>query len=213
MRIAGADSLDWQTLASGVNQKLRDQQKITEARRAKLQAELDGLTRQQQQLVMAAPYPGRFYLLNPDLKAGDWVSKGESLAVLVAPGSFRVETYLAEADIQRLRVGDQGSFYPESGSPASILVTVQSIDPDASHELMDGILSSIRGGALPVREHGKSLVPEHAVYRVVLGVNADGIVLPFGVMRGQVQLNGKPQAWLLNHVRFILAVIRREAGF
>lgn len=210
---ARADSLAWQAKTSGFSSKSRAEQQTIEARRAKVGAEMDSLTRQDQQFVMQAPFDGYFYLHNPDLRKGDWVGKNEKLGELIAPGNFRVETYLAEADIDRLQVGEAGNFYPESGSPQSLNVVVQSIDQDASHELSEIMLASIYGGAIAVREHGKSLVPDQALYRVVLAVKAGEPNPPLPVLRGQVVIQGQPKAWLSDHARRLVAVIRREAGF
>lgn len=210
---AQAESLIWQAKTSGFNNKSRAEQQTLQARLAKVNAELDGLAKQGQHYLISAPFDGRFYVQNPDLRPGDWVGKNEKLGDLVAREGFRVETYLAEADIQRLRVGDNGSFYPESGSPKSLAVLVQSIDPDASRELTDAMLAAGHGGTIAVREHGKALVPEQALFRVVLSVQDVDPKLPLPLLRGEVVIHGQAQAWALGHVRAGLSVIRREAGF
>lgn len=210
---ARSASLNWQVATTGVDPKLREQQQVIEAQRAKVGSELKGLAQQQQQYLLKAPFGGTFYLANPDLALGDWVGKNEKLGELVAPAGMRVETYLAEADIHRLRVGDAGLFYPEAGSPGALKLVVENIDTDATHELAEGLLASTRGGALPVREHAKALVPEHALYRVVLRVQAaePSVMLP--VLRGQVVIHGEAQSWLASYLRAGLAVLWREAGF
>jgi len=153
------------------------------------------------------------YFNNPDMVAGDWVGKNEKLGELIGPGGWRVETYLSEADIQRLAIGDKGMFYAESGNPGSLEVMVESIDPDATHELSEAMLASTRGGALPVREHAKALVPEHAVYRVVLKVGSQALAENLPILRGQVVIHGAARPWLAGYFRAALAVLRREAGF
>ncbi|MFZ9679084.1 MAG: HlyD family secretion protein, partial [Quisquiliibacterium sp.] len=181
--------------------------------RAKVEAELQGVERQRLQYHMKAPFAGVVYFNNPDMLAGDWVGKNEKLGELIGPGGWRVETYLSEADIQRLRVGDSGVFFSESGHPAKLAVRVESIDQDATHELSEAMLASTRGGALPVREHAKALVPEHAVYRVVLNVPGQDLPVNLPTLRGQVVIHGDAQSWLSGYLRAGLAVIRREAGF
>ena len=210
---ARSASLNWQVAATGVDSKLREQQPVIEAQRSKVGSELKGLAQQQQQYILKAPFKGTVYLTNPDLAVGDWVGKSEKLGELVAQGGLRVETYLAEADIHRLRVGNDGMFYPEAGSPAALKLTVENIDTDATHELADGMLASTRGGALPVREHARALVPEHALYRVVLRVQGEAVAQHLPVLRGQVVIHSEAQSWLAGYLRAVLAVVWREAGF
>lgn len=199
--------------ATGVDTKLREQQQVIEAQRSKVGSELKGLAQQQQQYILKAPFTGSLYLTNPDLAVGDWVGKSEKLGELVAHGGLRVETYLAEADIHRLSVGNAGMFYPEAGSPAALKLIVENIDTDATHELTDGMLASTRGGAVPVREHARTLVPEHALYRVVLSVQDKTADHHLPVLRGQVVIHGEAQSWLAGYLRAVLAVVWREAGF
>jgi putative peptide zinc metalloprotease protein len=156
---ARSESLSWQINAAGVDAKLREQQQVIAAKREKVDAEARGLEKQQQEFLMRAPFAGTLYLSHPDLVTGDWVGKNEKLAELVVPTSLRVVTYLSETDVDRLRVGDRGVFFSESGSPGALQLTVQNIDADATHELHEGMLASSRGGALPVREHDKLLKP------------------------------------------------------
>lgn len=210
---ARAQSLTWQAKISGVNANSRQQQQTVQAKLAKVNSELDSLARQRQQFILTAPFAGTFYLSDPGLSPGVWVGKNEKIGELVAPGGLRVETYLAEIDIRRLNIGDVGKFYPESGFPEPVDLRVEAIDKDASHELREGLLASTRGGTLAVREHNKTLVPEHAVYRVVLSVQQRNLRTGLPVLRGQVVIHGQAQAWALNHLRTGLAVFRREAGF
>ena len=211
--VARSAGLSWQVSAAGVDAKLREQQQVIAAKREKVNAEQQGLEKQQRQFVMRAPFAGTFYLTHPDLVAGNWVGKNEKLGELVGSASLRVETYLAEADIDRLRVGDQGVFYPEPGSPGSLKLVVNNIDTDATHELTEGMLASSRGGGIAVREHAKALVPEQALYRVVLSVQAGENSLLLPVLRGRVVIHGKAQNSLVRYVRAGLAVLWREAGF
>ncbi|MFZ9562725.1 MAG: HlyD family efflux transporter periplasmic adaptor subunit, partial [Burkholderiales bacterium] len=210
---ARSAGLSWQVSAAGVDAKLREQQQVIAAKREKVDAEQQGLEKQQRQFVMRAPFAGTFYLTDPDLVAGNWVGKNEKLGELVGSAGLRVETYLAEADIDRLRVGDQGVFYPEPGSPGSLKLVVNNIDTDATHELTEGMLASNRGGGLAMREHAKALVPEQALYRVVLSVRAGETPVHLPVLRGRVVIHGRAQNSLLRYVRAGLAVLWREAGF
>jgi putative peptide zinc metalloprotease protein len=75
------------------------------------------------------------------------------------------------------------------------------------------MMASTRGGALPVREHARALVPEHALYRVVLRVQGEAVAQHLPVLRGQVVIHSEAQSWLAGYLRAVLAVVWREAGF
>ena len=208
-----AASLQWQAYAAGVDPKLREQQQVIEAARGKVGAELTGIRDEQQRFLPLAPFAGRLYLSHPDLSPGIWVGKNEKLAVLADTSRWLVETYLAEAQLTRIKVGDSGHFYSDTPNVAQLPVRVERIDRDATRILPEGILASTRGGALLVRETSDSLVPETALYRVTLSLDAPYAPDTAQILRGQVVLLGTPVAFLEEFSRAATALFVREAGF
>ncbi len=208
-----AASLQWQAHAAGVDPKLREQQQVIEAARGKVGAELAGIRDEQERFMPLAPFAGRLYLSHPDLHPGIWVGKNEKLAVLADTSRWLVETYLAEAQLTRIKVGDGGHFYSDTPNVAQLPVRVERIDRDATRILPEGILASTRGGALLVRETHDSLVPETALYRVTLSLDAPYAPSTAQILRGQVVLMGTPVALLDEFARAAAALFVREAGF
>ena len=208
-----AANLRWQADAAGVDPTLRAQQQVIEASRGKVSEELAGLRAEQQRYRPMAPFAGRLFFAHPDLSPGLWVAKNERLAVLADTTRWQVETYLPEAELQRIKVGDGGHFYSETPQLADLAVHVVHIDQDASRTLPHGILASTHGGLIPVRAMGRNLVPESALYRVTLAL--DGPFAPDDprILRGKVVLRGTPKAWLEEYVRAAAALFYREAGF
>lgn len=210
---ARAASLRWQSMAAGVDPKLREQQPVIEAARGKIGAELEGLRDEAARYAPTAPFAGRLYLSHPDLSPGTWVGRNEKLAVLTDTRRWVVETYLSESDLERIRIGDDARFYSETPDVVQLALRVERIDRDATRTLPDGMLASTRGGELLVRETRDELVPENALYRVVLvSVDSYAPELP-QTLRGRVVILGAPQTYADAFIRSIAGFFVREAGF
>lgn len=210
---ARAGALQWQVRAAGVDGKLRERQAVIEAERQKAEAEISGLAADQRRYTVKAPFNGTLYLSNPDLSVGTWVSKNEKLGELVDPRHWRVETYLPEADLARVRVGDAARFFPETPEGIVWNLRVEVIDRDSTRVLPEGLLASTRGGSLLVREQNHQFIPEKALYRVSLSVDPQKLSLPTQVLRGSVVIRGEAKAILTDFALSAAALIRREAGF
>ena len=210
--LSRSGSLAWQAGAAGVDPKLLEQQQIIAAGRSKVGAELAGIHQEQARYNLTAPFAGRVYLASPDLQPGNWVGRNEKLGVLADTRRWVVETYLPEADLQRIHVGDHGKFYSETPDVAELSVRVERIDRDATHVLTEGILAATRGGELPVREIKRTLVPETALYRLTLSIQMSYSPSKPQLLRGQVLLFGAPRAYMEEFTRAAAALFVREAG-
>lgn len=186
---------------------------MIEASRGKVQSEIRGIAEEQARYHIEAPFTGRFYLMQPDLHSDTWVAKNERLAILADTSQWQVETYLPESQLNRVKVGDYARFMSETPDLAHVALRVAHIDRDASHVLTDGILSSTRGGALLAREQNKRIVPEHALYRVTLRVAGPYTPARPQVLRGQVIITGKAEAWADEFIRTAVGFFVRESAF
>jgi putative peptide zinc metalloprotease protein len=210
---ARAAKLQWQAAAAGVDPKLRQDQQVIEAAREKVAAELMGVQGDQARYAPTAPFPGRLFLGQPDLLAGAWVEKNEQLAVLISTSRWVVDTYLPEAEVNRIRVGDYGRFYSETPDVANLPVRIERIDRDATRTLLEGMLASSGGGDILVRHSAGQRVPETALYRVTLSLSNDYAPQMLQILRGHVVLYVKPKAYLEEFARAAMALFVREAGF
>jgi len=210
---ARAAGLRWQASAAGVDNKLRQQQQVIGAARAKVGSELHSIAEEQARYALKAPFAGRLFFINPDLQPGTWAGKNERLAVLADVARWKVETYLPEAELHRVRVNDDAQFMSETPDAARLALRVTQIDRDAAHVLPDGMLSSTRGGALLAREKGRQIVPEQALYRVVLEPVAPYAGDQPQVLRGSVIIDGEAKAWAEDFMRSAAAFLVRESGF
>lgn len=211
-----AAGLGWQERTAGVDARLRERAQVVQAEGAKVAAEIKGLGQQQDRFSLRAPISGTLFYAQPDLAEGQWLRKDEKLATVADLRHWKVVLYLPESELDRLRVGDRGSFHAEAqgwGDGAVLPLLVSEIHRDATHVLPEPMLASTRGGAVPVREQNQQFIPEQAVYRVTLAVQGQAHLLRPQVLRGQVVVEGKPKAWLGDAARSSAAVWVREAGF
>ena len=207
-----SEGLDWKAGAAGVNQKLLAQQNITAASRVKVHAEIKGLHDEEDRYASKAPFDGTLYFIHPDFQAGTWLAKNERIAVVANTEHWTVETYLSEAELSRMSVGDNAHFYPEAGDGYRPL-RIDRIDKDATRVLPEGILASTRGGELHVREANQQLVPETALYRVTLSLTSAYVPERPQILRGRVILFGQPKAYAEEFMHSAAGLFVREAGF
>ncbi len=204
----------WQASASGFDPEMRKRWKVAEQTLATTEAEWQGLQTERSQFTPAAPYDGHFFVADPDLATGQWVARREMLGVLVKSGSaWRVETWLDEDQVARVRVGQTGGFQTDSLSGPRLRLKVTAVDRDAARVLPRRELASALGGHVLTREKGGQLVPERAIYRVALDVQEMPESLQDIAWRGRVSIEADWQSPLAQYLRQVAAVLVREFGF
>lgn len=168
---------------------------------------------EQDRLTIRAPFDGQVADLASPLLPGEWVSDGEWLGTLTAPGAALIEAFVDERDLERLAIGNEATFIAEAGGWDRIPLKVVNLATTATTRLQNvPELASTHGGGiatLPDTRHGP--VPEKAIYRVTLAA-ADGHQLPLA-LRGEVHIEGDRQSLALRLLTGAIAVLRREAGF
>lgn len=204
--------LAWQAEVSGLDETLRARQPVTVEELEAAKAELAGTADELKRYTVTAPFDGVLADIAPDLRAGETVGRQQQLGVVIDPKSWEVETYLTDAEVERVSVGDRGRFLPETpGLPTRTLKVVR-IDRDATRALPDAMLAVGHGGEVLVRERNGQLIPERAVYRVVLAVD-EGEQPPGHVLRGSVTIYGQPKSLAGDFVRSGAALLIRESGW
>lgn len=204
--------LAWQAEVSGLDESLRARQPVTVEEREAARAELAGSTDELKRYTVTAPFDGVLADIAPDLRVGESVGRQQQLGVLIDPKAWEVETYLGDAEVERIAVGDSGRFVPETpGLPTRSLKVVR-IDRDATRALPDAMLAVGHGGEILVRERNGQLIPERAVYRVVLAVQ-DADAPPGRVLRGSVTIHGEPKSLAGDFIRSAAALLIRESGW
>jgi len=205
---------NWQTVMSGFDEDMRKRWKVTEQSLATTAAELEEVHAERHQFSPISPFAGQFWLTDPDLSTGQWVSKREALAVLVRQDTpWRVETWLDEDQVQRIQLGQKAFFTIDSGTGESLELTLSAIDRDAARTLPRHELAGQFGGHILTREKNGQLVPERAIYRVVFEVNGMPKSLVHHAWRGHLTVHADWSSPAARYTRQLLTVLVREFGF
>lgn len=202
-----------QSAVAGLDGKLRERIHAMTANRAQLSAEIEGFSAERSRYRIKAPADGVLALSDLDLRPGIWVGGGEQVATVLDLSAWQVVTYLAESDLERVKVGDRGRFLAEHSAMDGMSLTVETIDRDATRVVPEGILASVHGGRLVVRETAAGLVPETAIFRVVLSVAKEDAPAAVSLLRGQVMIFGQSKSLMGEFLRSAASVFVREAGF
>jgi putative peptide zinc metalloprotease protein len=185
--------------------------------RLSLQARLSGaletrvdLRAQLEDARLVAPFNGTIAQRQPDLRAGDWVSKGDRLLTLIDDSAGEVVAFVGESELRALLDGAAGRFYPEGGSQPPQSVRLVEVDGFALESLDQGYVASSFGGGLDVRDgRGGELIPQRATYRVVLET---AFPARERIQRGTVVVDAQARSLIAMAWRQLVGVWRREAG-
>lgn len=205
---------NWLTSASGFDEDFRKRWRVSEQALATTQAEWQGLQAERRQFEPTAPYAGRFYWSDPDLAIGQWVAKKEAIGHLVQEaGAWRVETWLDEDDIARVRVGQRAKWLSDAGFGGVVALKVIAIDSDAARHVPRKEMVSPLGGHILAREKNGLWIPERSIFRVALEVEDMPAELRQQQWRGHVVIEAEWVSPLGRYAREAIAVLIRESGF
>jgi len=178
-----------------------------------LQAQLAGLLKEKQELVVRAPFDGKVLQIGYNLHQGRWVGKKDLLALVASGEQLVVKGYISQSNLYRLTKLSQGRFIPDDLTRSSFPVRLSRIARTGSRSIDIPELASITGGTIPVEpDSSNRLVPATAQYLVELkplGINMH----PNQLVRGLVQLDGTAESFLLRVWRQVTKVLVRESGF
>jgi putative peptide zinc metalloprotease protein len=204
--------LEWQLRTQGMAPDLLARSRVADHEYDAASAQYRALADAARRLHVVAPMAGRVVDVADDLRPGLWVAPKTRLLSVVDVGASEIDAYVYESDVQRIAVGNTATFYPDGGFLSSLEARVTAIDRDNTHSLPEAYLASRFGGAIPVRETPQGeLVPERAVYRIVLAP-ASGAEAPPRVLRGRLVIKGRAESLAARAWRSVLAVLVRESG-
>lgn len=159
---------------------------------------------------LVAPFDATITDLEPDLRIGDWVQKGDSLVTLTNDSGGKVIAYLGESELSALREGAEGTFYPEGGTRTPLAVALVDIETFALEKMEEFYVTSRFGGGLDVRDgRENTLIPQRATYRIRLEAESP---TRDRVLRGQLVIEAEARSLLAMFWRQLLGTFRREAG-
>lgn len=173
-------------------------------------AEIRGVKEEAGRLRITAEFDGEWRDVSPELRVGTWVGVRELLGVLVAPGSWVVDTYVEQREVERIEVGANASFLPQ-GRIGSLAAEVVSIETTRTQRLLHPMLDSRYGGCFTTHQEGREAAPSEALYRVRLRL-LDAPERQHE-LRGAVRIEGKPRSLMWEGAQAGLGTLIRESGF
>lgn len=204
--------LEWQIGAKGVDPGLLARSLVTAREYEAARAEYAGLVDRRSRLDVVAPIDGEVVDVAEGVTPGAWLAPKLRLMSVIVPDSEVVDAYIEEADLDRIRVGDEAAFFASADSRFELKLRVTSIERANTKVLADAALASVHGGPLAVREGPhKALVPIRTLYRVQLTPTGPLAGLQ-ATRRGSVLLRGEATSLASRAWRGVLAVLIRESG-
>lgn len=207
---AAAYALDQRLAGLADDRSGREQHLATIARLREQLREAQAVDEEAARLRVQAEFDGLWVDVDPLLGPGAWVGSRDLVGVLVDPGSWVVDAYVDQREVQRIRSGAQARFRGE-GELRSHPATVIGIDTARSQRLLYPMLAAPHGGTVSVLQEGQDAQPAEVLYRVRLKLDAS---LPaLRELRGQVRIEGPRQSLPWELTKRGMAVLIRESGF
>lgn len=177
-----------------------------------LGTKIAGLEQEKRELVVRAPFGGRVAEMGQDIHPGRWIGPRDMVAMIAGEGSLIARGYVAEADVWRVRPGNQGRYIPEHAMRAHADVVVGQIAASGAASIEIVELASTSQGRIAVRQgENRTLIPTGAQYLVEMQVAGTSGPAELA-LRGVVVVDGAPESIAARVWRHALKVLVREAG-
>ncbi|TQE99243.1 MAG: secretion protein HylD [Spiribacter salinus] len=205
-----AETATWRYQAANLAQARVGSPRLAAEQRQSALAELERANREVGKLSFVAPHQGTFRLNNPDIGQGEWLSKDTVIGTLVdADRGLEVLTWIDESAVDRLAVGANATYFSQSYGGV-VSGRVVEIEGDATDALPFPSMASVFGGEILVREKDGELIPERAVYRVVVEPDDMEVNRAIGVHYGELMIDARPASLGGRYLRKTLSILLRE---
>lgn len=179
------------------------------------QQAVDGYRDEQQRLLLRAPFDGRVVDVNDALHAHGWLKGGEPvLGVVGGGGGVKGEAFVGESDLAQLAAGLRVRFVAALPESPTLHCRVSDVDRLNLAALDEPYVASVYGGAVPsVHRPDGSLAPLDSTFRVRFD-HCEGA--PATLTRewsGRAAIAGESRSLAMRFVRWLAALMRREASF
>lgn len=203
----------WQVDQQSLDEKLLSQGSVLHRRFEAGVTELSGLTDVREQLTLRAPFDGVIVARNDELAPGAWLSRKEPVYLVADTSRNRVDAYLNERELARIKVGAPARFFPDALEFGVVNCQVAEIDRVNIPVMDELFLASTFGGPIASRSDIQGgIVPDVPLFRIRM----DGC-LPAGVplikLRGMAHIEAEKRSAFIEMLRNGYAVFIREIGF
>jgi len=216
LKAAQADEaqLRWEVEQQPFDERLQRQGTALARRWDAARETVTGLQAQIAQLTIRAPFDGQVQIAGDALAAGMWLPRGERLFDLIAPTGVKGFAFVGESDVARLRAGQRAVFVANVAELPRRACRIEAIDKVNVATLDQPSVASTYGGPIPAEYDAKThqLVPLQATWQVRFDA-CDGVPAIGREVSGTVQLGAGRESFIGRGVRYVVAILQREAGF
>jgi putative peptide zinc metalloprotease protein len=193
------------------------QRQLLTSQKAFFEAEAKASVDELDRLTLRAPFDGELHDVDHGLAPGVWVKPREPLAMLIDPSRWVVDAYVAEQDLNRVRVGQAARIRLLAGPQTWVDGRVDAIDISRTTILPSAMLDATHGGPIatvndtahPGAE--KSPVVRDALFRVRVALDAPLATRQSAPVR--VRIEGEKESVLASVFRRMASILVRESGF
>ena len=193
------------------------QRQLLTSQKAFFEAEAKASVDELDRLTLRAPFDGESHDVDHGLAPGVWVKPREPLAMLIDPSRWVVDAYVAEQDLNRVRVGQAARIRLLAGPQTWVDGRVDAIDISRTTILPSAMLDATHGGPIatvndtahPGAE--KSPVVRDALFRVRVALDAPLATRQSAPVR--VRIEGEKESVLASVFRRMASILVRESGF
>ncbi|GGP18851.1 HlyD family efflux transporter periplasmic adaptor subunit [Silvimonas iriomotensis] len=187
-----------------------DEQLATEEQASVQARESNSARKEMARLTLKAPFAGRWMDVDPAWRQGQWMGPRQAIGVLVNPAQWQVDAYVRQDDVQQINPGDSIRFYPD-GAAHALTGKVVSVGNTRVRQLDYPMLSAHYKGPIPVAAAEDGLTPNPPVFHVLIQLTQ----VPDGLRetRGQIQILGQRQSFLVEGATRLLSAVLKESGF
>ena len=186
---------------------------VLSTQRRSVEAEIAGLEKQRDGLVLRASKAGRVTDIPIGLQPGVWVAGDAELARLVDPARFDVQGFVDETELWRLEVGSSARFVPDDPTRPSVALRLNEIATVASEALEQPVLASSQGGPIAVHDRtdtdNDTFKPRAPIYRVALSPTSTESAAPVSsLMSGRVIIRARSTNLASDFADHVISVLR-----
>ena len=193
------------------------QRQLLTSQKAFFEAEAKASVDELDRLTLRAPFDGELHDVDHGLAPGVWVKPREPLAMLIDPSRWVVDAYVAEQDLNRVRVGQAARIRLLAGPQTWVDGRIDAIDVSRTTILPSAMLDATHGGPIatvndtahPGAE--KSPVVRDALFRVRVALDAPLATRQSAPVR--VRIEGEKESVLASVFRRMASILVRESGF
>lgn len=181
---------------------------------ARLHSAVAGLEARRRQLTIRAPQAGRIAMLDKTLRSGLWLANNRPLMTLVGQaGKARIYGYVEERDMDYIAEGARARLWFDGEPWVALTGVVETVYPQAIKTLRAPLMAAVSGGAIAVRPTGDALVPELAIYKTAIRLDADAAArMPMIETRGYALIETPPRNLIDRIIDRVVGLWRRELG-